>query len=91
MEHNFLHHNWLIREPCNHCAYRNTPANGPLCGGCLDKPKTSESKESAEKSDNSERDAIKKTYIEGYSKGHNDTVECGDYCPEESADDWLSE
>jgi len=47
--------------------------------------------ESAEKSTNNERDAIKKAYIEGYSKGHNDTVECGDYCPEESADDWLSE
>ena len=45
MKHNFLHHNWLVREPCNHCTYRNTPANGPFCGGCLDKPKTSESKE----------------------------------------------
>jgi len=29
--------------------------------------------------------------MEGYSKGHNDTVESGDYCPEESANNWLSE
>lgn len=34
---------------------------------------------------------IKKAYAEGYSKGHWDKENNGDYCPEQSADDWLSE
>ena len=42
-------------------------------------------------STNTASDAIKKAFMQGYSKGHNDTVESGNYCPEESADDWLSE
>lgn len=33
---------------------------------------------------------IRKAYIEGYSMGHHHTVESC-YCPEEAADDWLSE
>ena len=41
-------------------------------------------------STNSAMDAIRKAYIEGYSMGHHHTVESC-YCPEQAADDWLSE
>ena len=41
-------------------------------------------------STNSAMDAIRKAYIEGYGMGHHHTVESC-YCPEQAADDWLSE
>ena len=34
---------------------------------------------------------IKTAYMQGYEKGHHDTVEGGTFCPEESADDWIAE
>jgi len=47
-------------------------------------------KEFAQQINNSAMDAIRKAYIEGYSMGHHHTVESC-YCPEQAADDWLSE
>jgi len=37
-----------------------------------------------------EREKIKQIFIQGYEKGHLDAVESGNYCPNESAEDYIN-